>query len=103
MANIQPRIAVLGDQKNTRHTVAQHPTLASNLLKKATLLQEQIFHSMLTLERRRAERSRNSFVLMLLDAGASETSGHLMSQVASVLSKSTRETDLVGWYKTAWS
>jgi lipopolysaccharide/colanic/teichoic acid biosynthesis glycosyltransferase len=101
MANIQPRIGVLGNQKGTRHA-GHHPTLASNLLKRATLLQEQIFHSMLTLERRRAERSRNSFVLMLLDAGAfagTETSDHLMSQVASVLLKSTRETDLVGWYK----
>jgi lipopolysaccharide/colanic/teichoic acid biosynthesis glycosyltransferase len=102
MANIQPRIGILADQKSTRHTVGHHPTLASNLLKRATLLQEQIFHSMLTLERRRAERSRNSFVLMLLDAGAfagTETSDHLMLQVASVLLKSIRETDLVGWYK----
>jgi lipopolysaccharide/colanic/teichoic acid biosynthesis glycosyltransferase len=102
MANIQPRIGVPGNQKSTRHTSGHHPTLASNLLKRAPLLQEQIFHSMLTLERRRAERSRNSFVLMLLDAGAfagTETSDHLMSQVASVLLKSTRETDLVGWYK----
>ncbi len=102
MANIQPRIGVVGEQKSTRHTAGHHPTLASNLLKRATLLQEQIFHSMLTLERRRAERSRNSFVLMLLDAGAfagTETSDRLMSQVASVLLKSTRETDLVGWYK----
>src|SRR5271155_413631 len=102
MANIQPRIRVLGDQKSTRHTVGHHPTLASNLLKRATLLQEPVFHSMLTLERRRAERSRNSFVLMLLDVGAfagSETSDHLMSQVASVVQKTTRETDIVGWYK----
>jgi len=102
MANIQSRIGVVGNQKSTRHTAGHHPTLASNLQKRATLLQEQIFHSMLTLERRRAERSGNSFVLMLLDAGAfagTETSGHLMSQVASVLLKSTRETDLVGWYK----
>ena len=103
MANIQPRIGVLGDQKSTPRSRGPHPTLASNLLRRATLLQEEIFHSMLTLERRRAERSRNSFVLMLLDAGAfagTETSDHLMSQVASVLLKSTRETDLVGWYKS---
>jgi lipopolysaccharide/colanic/teichoic acid biosynthesis glycosyltransferase len=102
MANSQPRIRALGDQQSTRHTAGHHPSLASNLLKRATLLQEPVFHSMLTLERRRAERSRNSFVLMLLDAGAfagSETSDHLMSQVASVVLKTARETDLVGWYK----
>jgi hypothetical protein len=102
MANIQPRIGVLGDQKSTRHMVGHYPTLASNLLKRATLLQEQIFHSMLTLERRRAQRSGNPFVLMLLDAGAfaeTEASDNLLSQIASVLLQSTRETDLVGWYK----
>ena len=102
MANSQRRIGLLEEQKNTRHIVGHLPTLASNLVKRARLLQEETFHGMLTLERRRAERSRNSFVLMLLDAGAfagSETSDHLMPQVASVVLKTTRETDLVGWYK----
>jgi lipopolysaccharide/colanic/teichoic acid biosynthesis glycosyltransferase len=100
MANSPRRIGV-EEQKSTRHTVGHLPTLASNLVKRARLLQEETFHGMLTLERRRAERSRNSFVLMLLDAGSAdpETSRHLMSQVVSVLLKSARETDLVGWYK----
>ena len=90
MANIQPRIGILRDQKSTRHPAGHRPTLASNHLKRATLLQEQIFQSMLTLERRRAERSRKFFVLMLLDAGAFagiQGSDHLISQVASVLLK----------------
>jgi len=69
---------------------------------RARILQEETFHHMLTLERRRAERSRKPFVLMLLDASLSsdaEAADLLMSQVSSVLLKSTRETDLVGWYK----
>src|SRR5580704_16919662 len=102
MANSQRGIGFLEEQKTARHIVGHLPTLASNLAKRATLLQEESFHGMLTLERRRAERSRNSFVLMLLDAGSfveTETSRRLMSQVVSVLLKSTRETDLVGWYK----
>jgi lipopolysaccharide/colanic/teichoic acid biosynthesis glycosyltransferase len=40
--------------------------------------------------------------LMVLEAGAfveAETGDRCMSQVTSVLLKSTRETDLVGWYK----
>ncbi len=39
------------------------------LARRAEILQEETFHNMLTLERRRAERSRKPFVLMLLDAG----------------------------------
>jgi len=57
---------------------------------------------MLTLERRRAERSRKPFVLMLLDAGAfveSRTADSMMQSVMAILLRSTRETDLVGWYK----
>ena len=49
---------------------------------------------------------RNSFVLMLLDAGSfveTETSRRLMSQVVAVLLKSTRETDLVAGTRTVWS
>ena len=55
---------------------------------------------MLTLERRRAERSRRPFVLMLLDAnlenGAAE---EILSQAVRIVVASKRETDLVGWYK----
>ena len=64
------------------------------------VLVEYAFHSMLTLERRRAERSRRPFVLMLLDAnlenGAAE---EILSQAVRIVVASKRETDLVGWYK----
>lgn len=102
MAYIQPRIGIPRDQKSTRLPAGHRPTLALNHPKSSTLLQEQVFQSMLTLERRRAERSRKFFVLMLLDAGAFagvQGSDHLISQVASVLLKASRETDLIGWYK----
>src|SRR5260370_5276775 len=74
----------------------------SLLVRQAEILAEETFHSMLILERRRAERSRKPFVLMLLDASAFAETGaanHLMSQVASVLLKCTRETDLIGWHE----
>jgi lipopolysaccharide/colanic/teichoic acid biosynthesis glycosyltransferase len=64
------------------------------------VLVESVFHSMLTLERRRAERSRKPFVLMLLDAhlenGAAE---QILKQATTIVVESKRETDLVGWYK----
>ncbi len=73
---------------------------------RASFLQEESFHNLLTLERRRAERSRKPFVLMLLEANASleaNVADRFLSQVTSVLLKSTRETDLVGWYKNGAS
>jgi lipopolysaccharide/colanic/teichoic acid biosynthesis glycosyltransferase len=55
---------------------------------------------MLTLERRRAERSRKPFVLMLLDANLENgTAEETLRQAVDIVVTSKRETDLVGWYK----
>ena len=63
---------------------------------------EHEFLRVLTLERKRTERSRRCFVLMLLESetlfrGAGETT--LFDGVLRALSGSTRETDVTGWYK----
>ena len=66
------------------------------------ILQQESFRSLLTLERRRAERSRHPFVLMLLDATAfieEKSADRFLSQVTSILLKSARETDMIGWYE----
>lgn len=64
------------------------------------VLLENVFHSMLTLERRRAERSRKPFVLMLLDANLENgTAEAILKQAVEIAVVSKRETDLVGWYK----
>lgn len=66
------------------------------------VLKEEIFHAMLTLERRRAERSRKPFVLMLLDSHLIRENGlHAMvvETLISAVSEATRETDLVGWHE----
>src|SRR5260370_26279024 len=63
-------------------------------------LPENVFHAMLTLERRRAERSRKPFVLMLLDANLENGSAAgILRQAVDVLLTSKRETDMIGWYK----
>jgi len=57
---------------------------------------------MIALERKRTERSRKPFVLMLLDAGnflPSDKTGRVLTNLLSALSLSTRETDVTGWYK----
>jgi len=66
------------------------------------VLQQETFQALLTLERRRAERSRKPFVLMLLDSHAVHATGGsaaFAERLASVVSDATRETDLVGWYE----
>lgn len=63
-------------------------------------LTEASFHSLLTHERRRAERSRKPFVLMLLDANLEDgTAAEVLKQAVDVVLATKRETDLVGWYK----
>ena len=71
-------------------------------VKPEALVPQETFHTMLTLERRRAERSRKPFVLMLVDAHGlpeSRKAEKFLRQLTSVVSSLTRETDVVGWYK----
>jgi exopolysaccharide biosynthesis polyprenyl glycosylphosphotransferase len=70
--------------------------------KREAILGQEVFHAMLTFERRRAERSRKPFVLMLIDSQALHLNGNARSfreQLTSIVTHSTRETDIVGWYK----
>jgi len=56
---------------------------------------------MLSLERKRAERSRKLLLLMLVDAGKFpqiNQKGKVLHKIVSALSSSTRETDITGWY-----
>src|SRR6267154_2066072 len=65
------------------------------------VLHEDAFVSMLYLERRRAERAHNRFVLMLVDVKDAITDGQknrTLSKVTNALLSVTRETDIVGWY-----
>lgn len=65
------------------------------------VLPEPLFSKMLSVERKRAERSSRGFVLMLLETGSLlrvREQGALI-RVLHALSISTRETDIKGWYK----
>jgi exopolysaccharide biosynthesis polyprenyl glycosylphosphotransferase len=103
MGNSYSRIPALLEQGLLRSTTRKAASAVGSLLEsRDEVIQEESFHSMLTLERRRAERSRKPFVLMLLDASAfieDKTADRFMSRVTAVLMKSTRETDLIGWYE----
>jgi lipopolysaccharide/colanic/teichoic acid biosynthesis glycosyltransferase len=64
------------------------------------VLDDKAFQALLTRERRRAERSGNRFVLVLLDAhrenGTARTT--LLDSLAALISE-IRETDAPGWYE----
>ncbi len=66
------------------------------------ILDEASFRSMIALERKRTERSGKPVLLMLLDAGDRHTfdkSGKVLNNLLSALSLSTRDSDVMGWYK----
>src|SRR2546430_10606945 len=66
------------------------------------LLTEHHFQRAIVLERKRSERSKRAFLLMLVGSGncsSSEECGKVFSEFPSPLSLSIRETDVLGWYK----
>ncbi len=65
------------------------------------ILNAEAFRRTIALERKRSERSRKPFMLLLLDMGenlSSEKNGRTLDKILGALSLSTRETDITGWY-----
>jgi lipopolysaccharide/colanic/teichoic acid biosynthesis glycosyltransferase len=63
---------------------------------------EDHFNEMLALERKRSERSKMPFILMLVEMKSSphgDSAGHLADIIISLLISSTRDVDVKGWYK----
>lgn len=66
------------------------------------ILPEELFLGMLCLERKRAERSRRKFLLILLDSEQAARDPHraeVLKGMARAAYSARRETDLAGWYK----
>ena len=70
------------------------------------VLSEDTFHRMISLERKRSERSQRPFVLLLGEVpadrgtnGSFEKRRRMLLDLISVLQGATRETDATGWYK----
>jgi len=66
------------------------------------MLSESTFKRLIAVERKRTERSKEPFLLMLLEAGtrqASKVNGTALDKLADALLSSSRETDVIGWYK----
>jgi lipopolysaccharide/colanic/teichoic acid biosynthesis glycosyltransferase len=76
--------------------------LSRKLRDSRTLLPETDFLGALCLERKRAERSRKPFVLMLMETSMLPANGRdeqLAERIAPAILGSVRETDIVGWHK----
>lgn len=87
-------------KQTQRAHVRSGPSVVSGRdVRPENLLTEETFRAMLLLERRRAQRSRKPFVLMLLSLsspGAKFRAGN--GPVAGAVSTAIRESDLIGWY-----
>ena len=66
------------------------------------ILSEKAFRRMIAIERKRTERSTEPFLLMLADMGdlrGDLESVKLLDKIAAALLESSRDTDVVGWYR----
>jgi lipopolysaccharide/colanic/teichoic acid biosynthesis glycosyltransferase len=100
MGNSHPKIAPSAEEPSSRNSAPNPFPHRGRIVREQEVLSESGFHAILTLERRRAERSRKPFVLMLL--GANQANGaatELLNQAVEVILATKRETDLLGWYK----
>jgi lipopolysaccharide/colanic/teichoic acid biosynthesis glycosyltransferase len=75
-----------------------------DLLDSKEILSEEAFRRMISLERKRSERSQRPFVLLLIDTGRvsqpGDKQGRVLLDMLSSLQGATRETDFTGWYTT---
>jgi len=100
MGNSYSKLSAPGQLGFELEVTKERQSRVADSAQQVDVLVENIFHSMLTLERRRAERSRKPFVLMLLDANLENgTAEQILKDAVDIVVASKRETDLVGWYK----
>ena len=96
----------MSDASNMRSRAESEPkkpavAFANGSTPLAGFLSEEHFRRMLSRERKRSERSRKHFVLMLIDGKGlkSKKTDALLEQIAVVLGASVRETDVAGWFE----
>jgi lipopolysaccharide/colanic/teichoic acid biosynthesis glycosyltransferase len=92
-------VALVRVDKVSNHT---DPLIESLPVGGGEILCEATFKRSIAVERKRTERSKQPFLLMLLEAGhqqgSAKNGGSLESMVSALLT-SVRETDVIGWYK----
>jgi len=80
---------------------ARRTPLSKNGTPGIGMLSQELFMGLLCMERKRTERSGRRFVLLLVNPGGllhpSKSAG--LRKLVSAITGSSRDTDLVGWYK----
>ena len=91
----------MNSRRTTNGSIAGVAPALSTPVCDRVVLNEESFLRTLSLERKRTERSRKPFLLMLLEFGniLPQESSRALGKVISALSSSTRATDVVGWFK----
>jgi lipopolysaccharide/colanic/teichoic acid biosynthesis glycosyltransferase len=92
--------AVPREKKKINLTI-EVPTSSADEVSTRMILSEEAFMAMLYLERRRAERARKRYVLLLVDldgAISNRQKSRTVATVGKTLCSVTRETDIIGWY-----
>lgn len=92
----------LGSRREPRRANSRRTSVLSDetVVRPGIPFNEEVFQNVLMLERRRAERSRRPFALMLVHPNdQSDSDRNILKQALSVLSSTTRESDLIGWYR----
>ena len=87
---------------NSRIRSAELPPSQSRVAP-GEVLHQETFHRMISLERKRSERSQRPFVLLLIDTGRNQPGdkpSRVLLDMLSALQGATRETDVTGWYTT---
>ena len=91
----------MSSQRSGPNSLSLAPLPEASSLGDHGILNADAFRRMITLERKRSERSRKPFMLLLLDMGdrlPSEKNGKILGKILTALSGSTRDTDVTGWY-----
>src|ERR1700726_116796 len=65
------------------------------------LMSPSLFARMIARERKRSDRCRNGFILMLLEGRSLFAQHKVLDKVVAALPACMRDTDLSGWYRDA--
>ena len=87
----------------TRRLSTDRSVRSQNPAPTSEILTEDIFRRMISLERKRSERTQRPFVLLLMDTGRNlptEKNGRILLEILTALQAATRETDVMGWYES---
>ncbi|MGO9345586.1 MAG: sugar transferase [Terriglobales bacterium] len=88
---------------STKPRLANQLPQPQNGLEQKEILTEEVFRRMISLERKRSERTQRPFVLLLMDTGRTQPTaknGRILLDILSALQSATRETDVMGWHET---